>query len=78
MRVLANELGIDNWQWKLEGRKVGLLAFGTEQNRVDIREGVFTSIFQGWGLWSDDERAAVMDFLVRDHFEYWDRSGNPV
>lgn len=78
MRALVTELSIDNWQWKLEDSKLGLIAFGHDQNRVDVRQSVFEAILQGWAMWPDEIRESVMDFLVRDHFEYWGRDGNHV
>lgn len=78
MRVLASEISVDHWQWILEDRRTGQLVFGVEQNRVDIRQAVFEAILTGWALWDDQSRELVMDMMVRDHFEYWDKDGNIV
>lgn len=77
MRVLANEIGTDHWQWRMEDRKTGIVATGSCQNKVDIRYDVFECVFSGWAMWDDLTRELVLDMLVRNDFEYWDKSGSP-
>lgn len=78
MRVLATEISTDHWQWILDSKRVGILGLGGCESVYDVRQAALEAIFQGWGGWSDDERGEVMDMLVRNHFEYWDKNGNSV